>query len=905
MNGLSRRAIAVGRRLMRLRRRTVDDIDEELRFHLDMRARANMASGMPAGDATRAARRRFGNLLLMRDRCLDVRGSLSRDGLLQDLRYAFRLLRAHPAVTAVVIGTLAVGIGANAAMFSIVNAALYAPLPFDRPDSLVLVWGSKPDADRTDLPLSLPNFRDTRAAARTFDSMSAWVGAKGSVSGNPQPEPVHYGVVSAQFFSTLGVAPMLGRTFLAEEDEPGRPPTAIIAHRLWVRRFAASQRVLGQPIVLNGRSYQVVGVMPPAFRFMTASEEAEVWLPFGQDFFPQRRFVRSLSSLGVVARVKARVTLAEAQSELDRIAHVLEREEPSTNAGWRMRLVPVREQVVGRLRPALVAMTGAVAFVLLIACANVASLLLARARVRRREMAVRAALGASRARVVRQLLIESMVLALAGGAAGLATAAGALHLITSLPFQDGNTLAPYAISAADIRLDTRVLGFAALISIVTGILFGLAPALRLSSANLTPALKEGGGRGAVGTRDPARSLLVVTQIALSIVLLVGASLMARTFVRLQNVSLGFDPHKVLTFEVNLPPARYGAADRITVFYDRLLQDLRALPGVESAGAAEFVPLGGVDASTRTFAEGRPMPGPGEGFQTHYRAVAGDYYEAMGARLVAGRGFTERDAAGAPRVAIVNEALARRHWPGENPIGKRLALDFETMTYRPDGPPRVDLASAFRQIVGVVADMKHAAVDSDALPEMFVPLQQRPVPTMTVAVRAQGDLVHLAGRIRDQVLAIDPDQPIAGVRPMAQRLTESVARRRFNLLLFGVFAAVALALAAVGVYGVMSYAVSQRTRELGVRVALGAASGDVLRLILGDGLKLVLAGILCGLAGSVALSRTMDALLFGVASTDAAAYAAGVAVLGLVALVACYVPARRAARIDPVLALQGE
>jgi len=824
--------------------------------------------------------------------------------LWQDLRFGARMLMKAPNITLTAVLTLALGIGATTAIFSVVNATLLRPLPFPQPDRLALFWGGKPRANMPQAPLSLPNFNDVRAQCQSCESLSAWTIGHSNLTQSAEPERVQYAIVTADFFATLGVQPLLGRAFRAEEDNPGHAPAALISHSLWRRRFGADPNLAGKAIMLDGQPREVCGVLPAGFRFANFPKETDVWLPFGLDPFKDRKYARGTNALGAVARLKRGVTLQQIQTELDAISRRLEQAEPHFNTGWRLQAVALHEQASGKLRRGLFVLLGAVAFLLLIACVNVANLQLARATTRRREIAIRVALGAGRSRIVRQLLVESLLLAGLGGMVGVLLAWWGVDLFALIPYNAPNLFTPYTVSAEQIGIDGRVLGAACLVSLLAGALFGLAPAWQMGQAaktNLQTALKEGGAQAAQ-TAGRGRGLLVVTEVALALVLLIGAGLMIRSFARLQRVDPGFDPQNALTCDLNLPESKYQRP-QAAQFYERLLERVAALPGVSAAGAVEYLPLSGMDSNTGFLIEGRPRPAPGERIFAHNRVVTPDYFRALGMRLRQGRGFTAADNDKAPRVAIINETLQRRYWPGENPIGKRAALDFEAMRFYPDRAPDFDLALGLREIVGVVADVKHTGLAGETAPEFYAPLAQRPARNMTLVVRTAADPAGLLGLVRREAHALDKDQPVANASTMSEWLAASVAQPRFNFLLLTVFAAVALALAGLGIYGVVAWTVAQRTQEIGIRMALGARAEDVFRLMVGQGMKPALLGVALGLSGAAALTRLMKTMLFEMSATDPLTFVVVAALLAFVALLACWIPARRATKVDPAVALR--
>ena len=827
--------------------------------------------------------------------------------LKQDLRHGARMLWKKPGFTALAVIMLALGIGANTAIFSVVNATLLRPLPFPQPDRLALFWGIKPRTNMPQLPLSLPNFNDVRAQCQSCESLSAWTIGYSNLTQGKEPERVQYAIVTADFFATLGVRPLLGRAFRAEEDNPSHASAVLISHSLWSRRFGADPTLVGKTITLDGQPREVCGVLPAGFRFASFPKETEVWLPFGLDPFKDRKYARGAQALGVVARLKPGVTLQQTQTELDVISRRLEQAEPYFNTNWRLQAVALHEQASGKLRRGLFVLLGAVAFLLLIACVNVANLQLARATTRRREIAIRVALGAGRFRIIRLLLVESLLLAGLGAMAGALLAWWGVDLFALIPYNAPNLSTPYTVSAEQIGVDGRVLGFTFLVALLVGALSGLAPAWQLgqmgqaAKTNLQTALKEGGAQAAQGA-GRWRGSLVAAEVALALLLVIGAGLMIRSFARLQQVDPGFDPQNVLTCDINLPESKYQSP-QAAQFYERLLERMAALPGVSAAGAVEFLPMSGLDSNTGLLIEGRPKPAPSERIFAHRRVVTPDYFRALGMQLRQGRGFTTADNDKAPRVAIINETLARRYWPGENPIGKRAALDLETMRFYPDRAPDFDLALGLREIVGVVADVRHAGLAGETVPEFYAPLAQRPTRDMTLVVRTAADPAGTLSLVRREVYALDKDQPIANENTMSEWIAATVAQPRFNFLLLTVFAGVALALAGLGIYGVVAWTVAQRTQEIGIRMALGARAEDVFRLMVGQGMKPALLGVALGLFGAAALTRLMKTLLFEMSATDPLTFIAVALLLTFLALLACWIPARRATKVDPMLALR--
>jgi putative ABC transport system permease protein len=862
-----------------LRKESVErEMEEELRFHLRMRAAENVRAGMAPDEAERAALRSFGQVARIKEYCRDFKGGGLVETLLQDVKFGARTLLKNRGFTFVAVLTLAIGIGANTAIFSVVNAVLLRPLPYRDPARLVTVLhdGWKPVAPA--------NFLDWREQGRSFESMAAAQSWSLTMTGRDRPEQLNVLQTSAEIFHLLGVDAALGRAYAAGEDQPGREHVVVLSHRLWVRSFGGDRSVVGQQVMLDGESYTVVGVMPPDFQFAPFwATHAEAWLPLN---LGERVNDRRGQSLRVFARLKPEVTREQAQAEMEAITARLVEQYPRENEGLNVSVDPLHEKVVGKSRLALLVMLGAVGFVLLIACANVANLMLAKAAARQKEIAVRIALGAGRWRVIRQLLTESLMLSLAGGGAGLLLAFWSNTALASL----GPDTLP---RVQTVGLDANVLLFTLGISVVVGLLFGLAPALRSTRTDLTVSLKDR-ARGATSDRrhERVRQLLVVGEIALSLMLLIGGGLMMRSFLRLTSVDPGFDPRGVLAATIPLAGARYSSDEQRAAFFQRLTTQVSSLPGVKSASAINHLPLGG-DVWTFGFTvEGRPAPPNAERPSAVYRVVRPDYFRTMGAALLRGRDFTERDDDSSPGVVIVNEALARRQWPGEEPLGQRITVGGAGNTPR--------------EVVGVVRDLKQGEWSSEPKPEMYLPHSQAASPRgMTLVVRASSDLSGIEPLIRREVWAIDRDLPVSQVMSMEMVVAESVGQQRFNTLLIGGFAAVALLLAAAGVYGVMSYAVAERTHEIGVRMALGARGRDVLGMVIRQGLVLTLFGLAVGLAGALALARVMTGILYEVSTTDPLVFGGVAAALTLSALLACYVPARRATKVDPMLALRHE
>jgi putative ABC transport system permease protein len=802
------------------------------------------------------------------------------DTLIRDIRYGFRMLAKTPSFMAVAIITLALGIGANTAIFSVVNSVLLTPLPFSDPDRLIVLKETLIPV-HPEFAISPANFLEWQSQATTFEQMAGYRTTNYNLVAGGDPERVRAARVSAGFFTMLGINPSHGRDFLAQEDQEGRGDVAAISHSLWQRRFGADPAIIGQPITLSSRSYTVVAVMPASFRF--PEENTDVWTPNG--FTANDRRSHGAHYISVIGRLKQGVTLDQATVEMETIAARLAEQHPDTNKGWSVKLTPMLDFTVRNIKPALIVLLGAVGFVLLISCANVANLLLARSAVRQKEIAIRTALGSSRRRIVRQLMTESVLLAIIGGGAGLLVAGWGIDGLLALAPED-------LPRVREVGIDGTVLLFTLGITLATGIGFGIAPALHASKPDLNETLKDAGrGTSAGLRRQRVRNLLVVSEVALALVLLIGGGLMIRSFYTLQKVDPGFDPNNALAVTVSLPSARYRQEAQQVSFFDQLMKKVSTLPGVKSVGGTSVVPIIN-DFILGVVVEGRPAVEAETDYpKTNYFGVTPGYFKAMGIPLLRGRDFDERDVADSKRVVIVNETLANTLFPGEDPIGKRIHITM--------GP------EIFREIVGVVRDVKQNGLDVETKSQTYEPFAQDPSTVMTLIVRSSGDPTQLTGAIRSEVLALDKEQPLNRVMTLNEIISDSVAQQRFSMLLLCVFATVALVLAAVGLYGVMSYSVTQRTHELGIRMALGASKQDVLRLVVGQGAALAGTGVVIGLAGAWGLTRLMSSLLFGVSATDTLTFALVPVMLAGVALMACFVPARRAAKVDPMIALRYE
>jgi putative ABC transport system permease protein len=807
--------------------------------------------------------------------------------LWQDVRYGLRAMRSNWGFTAVAVVALALGVGANTAIFSVVNAVLLRPLQYPNAGRLVAIQELNREGRRGQ---STPaNFLDWRAQSTVFEHLAAIYARTANLAAGEDAERIDLAMTSADFFEVFGVRPAAGRFFRPEEENAGHEPVVVIGSNLWRRRFGGDPNVVGRSVTLDGRAYTIVGVAPEGFRY---PDRTEAWVPpfarvptTSEQMDVER--ARGWGFLSAVALLKPGVGLEQARAEMETITARLRQQHPDTNNNRFNRVVTLHEHLVGESGRALLLLLGAVGLVLLIACANVANLLLARAAGRQKEMAVRVALGATRLRLVRQLLVESLLLALLGGAAGLLLGWWGVDLL--------KTLLPTAFPRlADIGVDPRVLGFTLLVSCATGVAFGLAPALQFTKPDLHAFLKEsarGSTGGARGGR--LRGLLIVSEVALSLVLLVGAGLLFRSFLRLQSVELGFRPQRVLTFSLTPSGTNFRDDAAYSNFYRDVAERVRAIPGVEAVGVINTLPLA-KGPTTGFRVEGGPALRPDQMPSVNYRSVSAGYFDAAGVSVIKGRVPDERDVAGQPLVLAVNQSLARRDFPGEDPVGKRISYGI-----RPDGQP------IWFQIVGVVSDVRNTELGTEPTPEIYTSYLQDPFAGMSYVVRSSVEPESLVPSVREAVRSVDRAQPVSDVRTMEQLVGEAAAEPRFNSLLLGLFAGMALVLAAAGIYGVMSYAVTQRTHEIGIRIALGAQTRDVLRFVVGQGMALALAGVGLGLVAALALTRVMSSLLYGVSATDPLTFAAVALLLSLVALLASYIPARRATKVDPMVALRYE
>jgi putative ABC transport system permease protein len=864
------------------------ELDEELRHHIEQQTEQNIRLGMNPEEARYAARKAFGGLEQTKERSRDARGVRWLEDLWQDMRYGARMLVKNPGFTLIASLTLALGIGANTAIFSVVNGVLLRPLPYKDPQRLVMVFITKPQSP--EFPVMSGEFIDLRSQNQAFEQIAAFRPQPLSLTGDGEPESLSGLNASASLFALLGVEARLGRAFLPEEELFGNHRVVILSHGLWQRRFGSDLKIIGRTMTLNNEPYTIVGVAPPDFQFPRKGDwQAGVWFQPEVDIYTPLAFTpkqindRRGTSLAVIARLKPQFSVEQAQAEMTGFAERLRQRFPDANRDKGIRLVNLHQQVVGRVRLALLVLLSAVGFVLLIGCANVANLLLARAAARQKEIAIRTALGAGRWRVIRQLLTESALLAMLSGSLALLLALWGMNLMQKI--------IPDDLPRADqIGIDGRVFGFTLLISLVAGALFGLVPALQASRLNLNETLKDGGRSSGGAGRNRFRNLLVISEVALSLALLTGAGLMLRSFIRLMSVDPGVDTRNVLAFEIKLPQSRYAPPQQ-AVFFQRLLERLRALPGAQAASAVYPLPLSRAEDTIGFRIEGQPPPASSEWPPAGPRCIGAEYFEVLNIQLRKGRVFTDGDGVNAPPVVIINEELARQYFPNQDPIGRRIAFNSR------------DGRTTWREIVGVVGDVRHSGLDQGLRPEIYFPFMQFPLSSLTVIARTNGDPLNFLAAARGQVQELDKDQPITNIRTMEEILSRSVSQPRFNLWLLAVFAGIALSLAAIGIYGVMSYLVTQRTHEIGVRMALGAQTGDVLKLVIRQGMVLAMTGVLIGSIIAFGLTRLLRNLLFDVSVTDPLTFFVIALLLAMVALLACYLPARRATKIDPLVALR--
>jgi putative ABC transport system permease protein len=806
--------------------------------------------------------------------------------LWQDVRFGFRMMMKKPGVTFIALLALALGIGANTAIFSVVNTVLLRPLPYKDSGRIMLVFWSAPKLSAEDFPSSAPDFLDWREQNHVFERMAAVSGESFNLTGAGEPERITSASASADIFPLLGVNAARGRTFTAEEEQAGRNKVVVVGHQLWQRRFGSDPNLVGQSITLNNESYTVVGILPHDFHFPEGTETIDLWVPLS--FSPEILKARGHRYLYVAARLREGVSFEQAGSDMKALGARMAEAHPETNTDWSIKLIRLHEALTEDVSTALFVLLGAVGFVLLIACANVANLQLARAAARQREVAIRLAVGASRRRLIRQFLIESTVLALTGGVFGLLVAFWGIDALRAALPEDVPRL-------EQIGIDRAVLLFTLTVSLATGILLGLVPALQATKPDLVEALKEG-GQTIAGSRhrNRVRSLLVILEVALALVLLIGAGLMMKSFWRLREVRPGFDPHNVLTLQITLPEKKYEEKQQQVNFFHALTERVQSIPGVSGACLSTDPPITDDSRGDLTI-EGQAPLAYGDEQTATYGSISPGYFNAMGIPLLRGRVFTDQDREGHMPVVIISTTFANRFFPGQDPVGKRL---------KQGGADDED--SPWMTVVGVVGDVHHYGLSAEVSAEMYMPFAQKPEPEITLIVRsAAANPFSLLPAIRAEVEAIDKDQPIFGAQTMEHLLSNSVASERLSVILLGLFAALAFMLACVGIYGVISYSVTQRTHEIGVRIALGASTGDILKLVVGQGMRMVAGGLVLGLLASLALTRVMSSLLFNVSATDPATFILVSVLLAAVAFLASYLPARRATRVDPMVALRYE
>ena len=869
--------------------RAVDqDFEREMEGHLELLAQENMQRGMTPEAAKRAARIRLGDVTQLKETNRELRGLPILETFLQDARYAFRMLRKNPGFTAVAVLTLALGIGANAAIFSVVYATLLKPLPYAHSEQLFNVFQEQAQDAAKKTGWSYLNFTELRERNRIFSELAGSQFHQLTLTGHGEPVQVDTSVVTPELLSLLGEKPLAGRIFFSDDGKSGAPPVVILSEPLWRGILGADPNIIGSSINLDKRSFTVVGIMPATFRFPLAAKGEQIWIPLVHDpLFGSWMDRRSGHWLRVTGRLKPGVSLTQARAELEALGALLAKEFPAENTGWVIRMVPLQDMIVGNVRPALLVLLGAVGLVLLIACANIANLLLARATSRAREIAVRATLGAGRARIVRQLLSETGLLSLLGGMMGIALAYWGVHALTSL-------LPPDLPRVNAIRVDYGVLGFALLLSAFATCAVGLIPAFLVANSHLQANLREGGGRaGESGHARRMRSALAAAEIALAMVLLVAAGLLLRSFAKLTAMSPGFEVQHMLTAEISLPRFQYSTPQQWSTFSDDLLARIQAEPGMRDSAVAIPMPLADGFINLGFDIVGQPPLSAAESRTANYVAVSPDYFRVMGIPLLAGRLFDQRDFMPAPRVSLISKAMARTYFPNQDPIGKKLSFAF---------PP--DSGEA-REIVGIVGDVRDVALGSDPGPMMYVPYAQAPFPGAVLVVKSALSPSSMATTIRHDVAKIDKDLPVTNVATMAEVIDAAVAQPRFRTLLLALFAAMALILAATGIFGVISYSVSCRTHEIGIRVALGASRAAVVGMVSRETLMLTLAGLAVGVPSALAASRLIGHMLFGVSASDPFTLLATALALGAVAALAAYVPMRRATRVDPMEALRHE
>jgi putative ABC transport system permease protein len=880
------RSMLAGKRLDR-------ELDEELRSHVEMRTADNLAAGMSPEEARFDAQKRFGNSGLLKEdtRAVDIVGWL--DKCARDFRYALRMLQRSPGFTAVAVLTLALGIGANTAIFSVINAVLLRPLPYHDPHNLVMVWESNSQHPNPHNTVSPPNFLDWQSRNTVFSSMTFIFDERENLTGNGEPEEVVVQAVSTHFFSLLGVNPIIGPGFAAENGQPGHNNVVILSYGLWRERFAGDLAIVGKSLLLNGHPQTVVGVTPQNFNWFIkdgsrTGAKPQVWAPFvfPQEFHDHKQAGRFMT---VAARLRPGVTPSQAQNEMSTIAKRLEQEYPDSDGHWGVNVVSLRDQISGDLRPALLVLFGAVGFVLLIACANVASLLLARAASREREMAIRTAIGASRWQIARQLLMESLLLALIGAGIGITLAVwGTNALLAASPRN--------LLDLRFISMDLHVLTFAITATLLAGLLFGFLPSYISAHSRISKTLREGGRGSSASHRAFARSAFVVAQLGLALVLLTGSGLLIRSFIRLISVDPGFGAGHLLTFKITLPRSKYATDQSRITFFQQFLGRISSVPGVRSASMESFPPLTGLGAATGVHILSQPQQSLKDLPVANVGVVGPHYFATMNIPLRAGRLFSAQELAQEKHVTVISQVFADKYLHGVNPLGQKAAIYMKSLVESELQPS---------EIIGVVGDVHQIGLDTAPEPTVYWPHPELVMSGMTILARTSSDPLALVSTIHRELQQMDPELPMAAVSTMDQLLADSLSRSRFTMLLLVIFSGVALVLACVGIYGLIAYSVTQRTQELGIRIALGAQRRDVLRLVLAQGTRLTLLGVAIGVLAALALSRLLATLLFAVSATDPLTFAGVAALLAIVALAACLIPARRATYVDPIVALRYE
>ncbi len=856
--------------------------ERELQTYLEIETGENIARGMTPEEARYAARRKLGSPTQIREEIYRMNSLTFIESLWQDVHCGLRMLRKNAGFATVAILTLALGIGANTAIFSVIHGVLLSPLPYNDPDRIVLVLESNPARGFPQFSVSPPNYMDWKKDSTSFEQIASIARGDFNYTGGAEPERMSGARVASSFFAVMGATPAMGRTFLPEDDVVGKAGVVVLSYGLWTRRFGSDPQVLGKSLTLDGQSYRVVGVMQDGFQFPRG---VDLWLPSEFDADALSPGARGAHYLRVMARLKPGVSIDKAQAEMVAISKRLEQQYPKTNTGWRAKLLSLNEATVGNVRPTLLVLFGAVGFLLLIACANVANLLLARATARQREIAIRFSLGASRLRIARQLLTESILLSGIATGAGLLFAEWAIRALRTLPPSN-------LPRAANIGLDLPVLGFAAGVAVLTGLLFGFAPALQITRGAPSETLKEGGRTASAG-RQRVRSALVVLETTLALVLLVGSGLLLKSFLRLQTVDPGFQYKNIATADVSLPRSKYSTDAQEMQFFSQVVERIQSVQGVKEVAASSGNPMEGSNLSFSFVTKDLEALSPSDQPSAGYYVVSPNYFHTLGIPLLLGRFFTPEDSAGRPRVAIISQTIAQRFFHDKNPIGQTIKIGVGAA---------VPVA---REIVGVVGDVKDDGLGEAATMAAYEPYTQMAWSDMTLFVRSDSDPSQLAATIRSQVLFVDKDQPVADISTGDQLMAQAVAQPQLRTTLLSLFAGLALILASLGIYGVMSNTVAQRTHEIGVRMALGAGQSSVLRLVLSNGMRLTLLGIAFGTAGAFALTRLMKSFLFHVTPTDPATFVEVALFLFLVALLASYIPARRATRVDPVVALRYE